>query len=437
MTRRRRRRDRLTVDAPAVHGARPADAPAIVFIHGTRLTRAAWAPQLDASRDAYRCVAVDLPGTARGPASAFTLDGAADAGRGDDPRGQARRPGGRRRPVARRLRGDDARGTAPGRVRGLVLAGCYGRAGRAFGRSPFRALAVILERLRRAGFERVNALVLPDPLPGGHRRADRRRRVLVGRRRPGAARPVRRALPAPPGRLPGPDADPQRRWDLALPAVRPATFAAAARDARRVRLSRRAAPLQPRPAGRVQRRPFRDRCRQDARRREPADRGRTDPRGILRRPPNPLSPEVRCASARPSSLPPAGAPGSCPPPRRSPRRCCRSSTSRSSSTRSRRRSRPGIEQVIIVTSSQKRAIEDHFDLYYELEHLLEEKGEIEMLRQVRAHQRPRPGRLRPPEGAAGPRPRGAHGQGPHRPRAVRGDPARRRGHRRPARASAS
>jgi UTP--glucose-1-phosphate uridylyltransferase len=44
----------------------------------------------------------------------------------------------------------------------------------------------------------------------------------------------------------------------------------------------------------------------------------------------------------------------------------------------------GIDQVIIVTSSQKRAIEDHFDLSYELEHLLEERGDIEMLRQVRA-----------------------------------------------------
>jgi UTP--glucose-1-phosphate uridylyltransferase len=44
----------------------------------------------------------------------------------------------------------------------------------------------------------------------------------------------------------------------------------------------------------------------------------------------------------------------------------------------------GIEHGIIVTSSQKRAIEDHFDLSYELEHLLEEKGDIEMLRQVRA-----------------------------------------------------
>jgi UTP--glucose-1-phosphate uridylyltransferase len=44
----------------------------------------------------------------------------------------------------------------------------------------------------------------------------------------------------------------------------------------------------------------------------------------------------------------------------------------------------GIEQVIIVTSSQKRAIEDHFDLSFELEHLLEERGEIERLRQIRA-----------------------------------------------------
>lgn len=43
----------------------------------------------------------------------------------------------------------------------------------------------------------------------------------------------------------------------------------------------------------------------------------------------------------------------------------------------------GIEQVIIVTSSQKRAIEDHFDTSYELERLLEERGDIEHLRQIR------------------------------------------------------
>src|SRR5690349_22633462 len=37
----------------------------------------------------------------------------------------------------------------------------------------------------------------------------------------------------------------------------------------------------------------------------------------------------------------------------------------------------GIEQVIIVTSSQKRAIEDHFDKSYELQALLEERGDVE------------------------------------------------------------
>jgi UTP--glucose-1-phosphate uridylyltransferase len=44
----------------------------------------------------------------------------------------------------------------------------------------------------------------------------------------------------------------------------------------------------------------------------------------------------------------------------------------------------GIEQIIIVTSTHKGAIEDHFDLNAELEQVLEDKGEIEKLRQVRA-----------------------------------------------------
>jgi UTP--glucose-1-phosphate uridylyltransferase len=43
----------------------------------------------------------------------------------------------------------------------------------------------------------------------------------------------------------------------------------------------------------------------------------------------------------------------------------------------------GIDQIIIITSSQKRAIEDHFDLNFELEHLLEERGDVEMLRRIR------------------------------------------------------
>ena len=92
----------------------------------------------------------------------------------------------------------------------------------------------------------------------------------------------------------------------------------------------------------------------------------------------------------------------------------------------------GIEQVIIVTSSQKRAIEDHFDLSLRARAPARGEGRDREAPPGPPHQRPRPGRVRPPEGAARARPRGAHGQGPHRPRAVRGDPARRRRRRRPA-----
>lgn len=42
-----------------------------------------------------------------------------------------------------------------------------------------------------------------------------------------------------------------------------------------------------------------------------------------------------------------------------------------------------MEQIIIVTSSGKSAIEDHFDRDFELEYLLEQKGERELLEEVR------------------------------------------------------
>ncbi|MFD2612910.1 UTP--glucose-1-phosphate uridylyltransferase GalU [Paenibacillus gansuensis] len=43
----------------------------------------------------------------------------------------------------------------------------------------------------------------------------------------------------------------------------------------------------------------------------------------------------------------------------------------------------GIEAIIIVTGKNKRAIEDHFDRSFELEYMLEEKGNTEMLEIVR------------------------------------------------------
>ena len=92
----------------------------------------------------------------------------------------------------------------------------------------------------------------------------------------------------------------------------------------------------------------------------------------------------------------------------------------------------GIEQVIIVTSSQKRAIEDHFDLNYELERLLEDKGDIEMLRQIRhISDLAQVAYVRQKE-QLGLGPRRADGEGARRPRAVRGHPLGRRRRRRPA-----
>jgi UTP--glucose-1-phosphate uridylyltransferase len=44
----------------------------------------------------------------------------------------------------------------------------------------------------------------------------------------------------------------------------------------------------------------------------------------------------------------------------------------------------GIESIVIVTGRGKTAIEDHFDISFELEHLLRERGKEEELKQVRA-----------------------------------------------------
>jgi len=43
----------------------------------------------------------------------------------------------------------------------------------------------------------------------------------------------------------------------------------------------------------------------------------------------------------------------------------------------------GIEQIIIITALGKRAIEDYFDPSFELENVLEQRGETKLLREVR------------------------------------------------------
>jgi len=43
----------------------------------------------------------------------------------------------------------------------------------------------------------------------------------------------------------------------------------------------------------------------------------------------------------------------------------------------------GIEQIVIITALGKRAIEDYFDRSFELEYVLEQKGETELLEEIR------------------------------------------------------
>ena len=43
----------------------------------------------------------------------------------------------------------------------------------------------------------------------------------------------------------------------------------------------------------------------------------------------------------------------------------------------------GIENIIIITGRGKNAIEDHFDVSYELEKILEERGQLDLLSEVR------------------------------------------------------
>ena len=84
----------------------------------------------------------------------------------------------------------------------------------------------------------------------------------------------------------------------------------------------------------------------------------------------------------------------------------------------------GIEQMIFVTGRGKDALEDHFDIAYELEAVMKARGKP--LGRARRHPiSARRNRLGPPAGATGPRPCGLVRARDRRRRAVRGAAARR------------
>jgi len=108
---------------PSWHVSGPADAPVIVFIHGAMMGRSVWRPQLDALADRYRCICVDQPGHGTLRHQPFTLVAAvANVVAAIDAEAN-----GRAMLVGLSLGGYVAMAVAglhPGRVRGLVIAGC-------------------------------------------------------------------------------------------------------------------------------------------------------------------------------------------------------------------------------------------------------------------------------------------------------------------------
>jgi len=139
----------------------PPDAPAIVFVHGTRLSRGIWHPQLVALSGGFRVVALDLPGHGALRARPFGWDEALE----EIVRVIDEAAGGRAVLCGLSLGGYLAMEVAaahPERVAGLVVSGASAEPRgalmppgiRVFARLVNRASTPRLERASRAWFRR-------------------------------------------------------------------------------------------------------------------------------------------------------------------------------------------------------------------------------------------------------------------------------------------
>jgi pimeloyl-ACP methyl ester carboxylesterase len=222
-------------DDPTITAMGPSGAPAIVFVHGTRLTRSAWAGQLDGLGGEFRAIALDLPAHGTRADETFTLERATDL-LADTIRDHA--SGGRAVVVGLSLGGYVAMALAarqPERVRGLVLAGATAEPV-GVGSLPYRALAVVLDRFDGPRLSRLNAWFfrtrypaeIAEPIVAGgfwSKGGATALRELFGQR----FVPRLAAYSGPTLILNG-------EWDL-LFRLSAGTFADAAADARRVRLA--------------------------------------------------------------------------------------------------------------------------------------------------------------------------------------------------------
>lgn len=135
--------------------AGPADAPALVFVHGTRLTRSMWDAQRRELADRFRVIALDLPGHGTLADRPFTVEAAAD----EVARVIEEAVGGPAMVVGLSLGGYVAMDLAarrPELIRGLVLSGATAEpvGARAW---PYLALAWAMDRFDGPRLEALNA----------------------------------------------------------------------------------------------------------------------------------------------------------------------------------------------------------------------------------------------------------------------------------------
>ena len=135
--------------------AGPATAPTIVFVHGTRLTRSSWTPQMEALRDSFRVVAMDLPGHGALADRPFSMAAASE----ELARVIESTAGGSAIVVGLSLGGYvgmDLAATRPGLVRGLVLSGATQEPVGLLS-TPYLALAWVMDRLDGRAYRGLNA----------------------------------------------------------------------------------------------------------------------------------------------------------------------------------------------------------------------------------------------------------------------------------------